>query len=79
MSSLAMEHKAINLGQGFPDFMMSETLTGLVTKAMNNGFNQYTHMNGLPLLRERIAAKVEQLYQTKIHPETQITVTPGGT
>lgn len=79
MSSLAVEHNAINLGQGFPDFMMSEELTGLVSKAMNNGFNQYTHMNGFPLLRERIAEKVEKLYQTKINPEAQITVTPGGT
>ena len=79
MSSLAVEHNAINLGQGFPDFMMSEELTDLVNKAMNNGSNQYTHMNGYPLLRERIAGKVEKIYQTKINPETQITVTPGGT
>ena len=79
MSQLAIEHKAVNLGQGFPDFMMSEELTSLVCKAMTNGFNQYAHMNGVPLLRQRIAEKVEKLYQTNINPETQITVTPGGT
>ena len=79
MSQLAIEHKAVNLGQGFPDFMMSEELTSLVCKAMTNGFNQYAHMNGVPLLRQRIAEKVEKLYQTNINPEIQITVTPGGT
>ncbi len=79
MSQLAIEHKAVNLGQGFPDFMMSEELTSLVCKAMKDGFNQYAHMNGVPLLRLRIAEKVEKLYQTNINPDTQITVTPGGT
>ena len=79
MSQLAIEHKAVNLGQGFPDFMMSDELTALVCKAMKDGFNQYAHMNGVPLLRQRIAEKVEKLYQTNINPEAQITVTPGGT
>jgi methionine transaminase len=79
MSSLATEHNAVNLGQGFPDFLMSDELTSLVNDAMKKGFNQYTHMNGLPLLRERIVDKTEKLYQTKINSETQITVTPGGT
>ena len=79
MSQLAVEHGAVNLGQGFPDFMMSEELFELVNAAMKNGFNQYTHMNGLPLLRERLAEKAEKLYQSKINPDTQITVTPGGT
>lgn len=79
MSSLAVEHKAINLGQGFPDFPMSEELTGLVNKAMQTGHNQYVHMCGLPLLRERIAEKIQGLYGTQISPDTEITVTPGGT
>ncbi|MDE3144176.1 MAG: aminotransferase class I/II-fold pyridoxal phosphate-dependent enzyme [Bacteroidota bacterium] len=79
MSSLAVEHKAVNLGQGFPDFMMSEELIALVNAAMKNGFNQYAHMNGLPLLRERLAEKIFKLYETKINADTQITITPGGT
>ncbi len=79
MSQLAIQHNAVNLGQGFPDFMMSEKLISLVAKAMSSGFNQYAHMNGLPLLRERLAEKVAYLYQTNINPDTQITVTPGGT
>ena len=79
MSQLALEHNAVNLGQGFPDFLMSDELTHLVSKAMQNGFNQYTHMNGFPLLRERLAEKAAKLYASDIHPESQITVTPGGT
>ncbi len=48
MNSLANKHKAINLGQGFPDFNMSEDLIELVNKAMKDGYNQYADMNGLP-------------------------------
>lgn len=79
MSQLATEQGAVNLGQGFPDFPMSEELTSLVAAAMMKGFNQYTHMNGLPLLRQRLAEKAGDLYGAVIDPETQITVTPGGT
>lgn len=79
MSVLAAEHKAINLGQGFPDFPMNEELLALVNEAMQKGFNQYTHMNGFVPLREVLAQKVESLYDTAINPDTQITITPGGT
>lgn len=79
MSALAVEYKAVNLGQGFPDFAMNEELISLVNMAMKNGYNQYVHMNGLPLLRERIAEKIDYLYNAKINPDTDITVTPGAT
>lgn len=79
MSVLANEHKAINLGQGFPDYAMSEELVALVNKAMMSGHNQYVHMNGLPVLREQVAEKIAGLYTTSINPETEITITPGGT
>lgn len=79
MSVLAAEHNAINLGQGFPDYMMDEKLITLVNEAMRKGYNQYVHMCGLPALREAIAEKVEFLYNTPINPDTEITITPGGT
>lgn len=79
MSQLAVECNAVNLGQGFPDFAMPEELTNLVNKAMKDGYNQYVHTNGLPLLRERIAEKAEWLYGANISADAQITVTPGGT
>ena len=79
MSSLAVEYNAINLGQGFPDYPMNEELISLVHQHMKDGHNQYVHMNGLPVLRDVIAEKVFDLYQQQINPDTEITVTPGGT
>jgi methionine aminotransferase len=79
MSVLAAQHNAINLGQGFPDFDMPEELVALVCEAMKKGHNQYTHMAGYVPLREAIAEKVESLYNNSIHPDTEITITPGGT
>ncbi len=79
MSQLAVEHGAVNLGQGFPDFPMDHALTDLVAKAMSDDFNQYSPMAGNALLRERLAEKTAFLYQTKLDPNSQITITPGGT
>jgi len=79
MSALATEYDAVNLGQGFPDYLMSEELIELVNEAMKKGFNQYVPMQGYMPLREALAEKVEYLYKTIINPETQITITPGGT
>jgi methionine aminotransferase len=79
MSVLAAEYKAINLGQGFPDYPMSEELIALVAEAMRSGNNQYTHMNGYIPLRESIAEKASYLYGAAIDPNAQITITPGGT
>src|SRR5688500_3828849 len=79
MSALAAEHKAVNLGQGFPDYPMNEELMSLVNEAMHKGFNQYVPMQGYTPLLEVLAEKIESLYQKAIHPGSQITITPGGT
>ncbi len=79
MSGLATQHNAINLGQGFPDFPMSKELTALVNEAMKNDHNQYAPMAGWPPLLNAIADKIGYLYQTKIDPAAEITITPGGT
>ena len=79
MSALASQHNAINLGQGYPDFQMNEELMALVNKAMEDGFNQYVPMQGYLPLRESIAEKVYSLYNTRVVPGSQITITPGGT
>jgi len=79
MSALATEYNAVNLGQGFPDYEMSEDLISLVNEAMKKGFNQYVPMQGYMPLREALSEKIEFLYTTKVNPDTQITVTPGGT
>jgi len=79
MSALAAEHKAVNLGQGFPDFPMNEDLIELVAKAMRDQYNQYAPMPGWMPLREAIAEKVYYLYGTRVNPDSEITITPGGT
>jgi len=79
MSKLAEEHKAINLSQGFPDFECDPRLINEVTQAMTKGFNQYAPMPGLPVLRELVAEKVQNLYGTAYHPEKEVTITAGGT
>ena len=79
MSTLAAEHHAINLGQGFPDFQMNEELMGLVEKVMRQGHNQYVPMQGYLPLREAIAEKAGFLYGSRLDPAEQITITPGGT
>lgn len=79
MSVLAAQHNAINLGQGFPDYFMDNELIELVNTSMKKGNNQYVHMNGLGLLRERLAEKIYNLYAAKVNPQTNITITPGGT
>ena len=79
MSALATEHKAVNLGQGFPDYLMSGELIALVNEAMKNGFNQYAPMQGHLPLREVLAEKIQSLYKTAVSPDSQITITPGGT
>jgi methionine aminotransferase len=79
MSALANELGAINLSQGFPDYECSPHLVELVNQAMKNGHNQYAPMAGVMALREQIAQKTERLYGAIYNPETEITITAGGT
>jgi methionine aminotransferase len=79
MSALAQEHNAVNLGQGFPDYPMQEELAEKVAAAIKEGYNQYAPMPGLLSLRERIAEKVNRLYGSDVHPDTETTITPGAT
>ncbi|MUP43222.1 methionine aminotransferase [Christiangramia aestuarii] len=79
MSKMANEYKAINLSQGFPNFETDQELKDLVTRAMNNGFNQYPPDIGVQALREQISRKVESLYAKHYDPDKEITVTSGAT
>ena len=79
MSKLSNDHKAINLSQGFPDFDVHPDLLDLVNNHMRSGHNQYAPMQGVPILRERIAEKVKELYHASYDPESEITVTSGAT
>jgi methionine aminotransferase len=79
MSTLAAEKGAVNLGQGFPDFECDPKLVGAVTDAMTRGLNQYPPMTGVPVLREAVAAKLQQLHGRSYDAAGEITITAGAT
>lgn len=79
MTKLAVEHDAINLSQGFPDFPISEKLIARAHHYMKKGFNQYAPMPGVPALRKAIANKVKRSYNVEYDAETEITITAGAT
>ncbi|WP_333818705.1 methionine aminotransferase [Ohtaekwangia sp.] len=79
MSKMALDHGAINLSQGFPDFSIDENIINLVHRYMLEGNNQYAPMPGAPILRSTIATVIADTYQRTIDPETEITITAGAT
>jgi methionine aminotransferase len=79
MSRRARELGALNLGQGFPDYDIDPRITELTAEAMTEGRNQYAAMEGVLELRQQIAAKLDMSYRVAVDPETEITVTLGGT
>jgi methionine aminotransferase len=79
MSALAAEHEAINLGQGFPDFPCDRKLIASVNEAMLADRNQYPPMIGVAELRNGICQKIQNLYGHHYDPDSEITITGGGT
>lgn len=79
MSKMAVDHNALNLSQGFPNFPSDPVLNALVDQAMNDGFNQYAPMQGDFELRMEISKKIEYLHNHFYNPDTEITITAGAT
>ena len=79
MSALAVEHRAINLGQGFPDFPCDRKLLTSVNDAMLADRNQYPPMVGIAELRNGVCEKIKNLYGHYYDPDSEITITAGGT
>ena len=79
MSRMALEHGAINLSQGFPDFPVSQELIELIYKNMKAGHNQYSPMPGAPALKKAIAEVVTKTYNRSTDPENEVIITAGGT
>lgn len=77
MARLAMQHQAINLSQGFPDFETADIILETAVSAIQQGLNQYTVTWGYPPLRHKLA----ELYTTRlgwpVHPDEHVTVTCG--
>ena len=79
MTRLAIEHGAINLSQGFPDFDCDPALVDAVARAMRDGHNQYAPMPGVVALREAIANKVQVCYGASYDPQSEVQVVAGAT
>ncbi|GAA3619008.1 pyridoxal phosphate-dependent aminotransferase [Marihabitans asiaticum] len=79
MSRLAVEHEAINLGQGFPDDPAPPLAVAAAKQALDDGYNQYPPARGVPQLLEEIATHQRQRYDLPVDPATGVTVTTGAT
>jgi len=79
MSRRAIDEGALNVGQGFPDYAIDPRLSRALVQAVAEGHNQYAPMEGVVLLRERIAGKLEASYAIKVDPMTEVTITCGAT
>ncbi|MDQ3547306.1 MAG: aminotransferase class I/II-fold pyridoxal phosphate-dependent enzyme, partial [Chloroflexota bacterium] len=79
MSRLAVEHQAINLGQGFPDFAGPDFVKEAAAAAIAADMNQYAPSHGTPRLRQAIASDWFRRYGQEIDAERQVTVTTGAT
>jgi aspartate/methionine/tyrosine aminotransferase len=79
MSALAVEHDAINLGQGFPDTDGPADILEAAARAAVEGPNQYPPMMGIPELRQAVAAHNKRFYGLDVDWRTEVMVTSGGT
>lgn len=79
MSQLAMEHQAINLSQGFPNFPVDPVLLDLLKSKATENVHQYAPMGGNPVLLGKIAQMVYEQYGRVIHPNDEVLVTAGAT
>ena len=79
MSRRAAEENALNIGQGFPDYAIDPRLSDALIEVIAEGRNQYAPMEGTMELREQICKKLEICYQRRLDPQSEITVTCGGT
>jgi N-succinyldiaminopimelate aminotransferase len=78
-SALAVQHGAVNLGQGFPDFDGPDEVKEAAMAAIRTGNNQYAMGGGAMALRTAIAEHSERFYNQRLDPGSMITVTSGAT
>ena len=79
MTRLAINHNAVNLAQGFPDFPAPEELKKAACEAIMHDYNQYAITWGAKDLREELSRKVGGYNKMDYDPETEIIVTCGST
>lgn len=79
MSRLADQHKAVNLGQGFPDGNGPPDIVAAAASYLTDGWNQYPPMPGLPALRQALATHNARFYGLEVDWATETLVTSGAT
>lgn len=79
MSALAVEHDAINLGQGFPDTDGPAEVLEAAKHAIDAGHNQYPPSIGIPALREAVAEHQARHHSLRLDPADEVLVTSGAT
>src|ERR1041384_3799065 len=79
INDLARRHKAVNLGQGAPDFDGPPAVLAAAVQAVNGALNQYAPGIGMASVREAIAQHAESFYGQKLDPESEVLVTSGAT
>ena len=79
MTALALQHGAVNLGQGAPDFAAPQAVKDAAIRAINEDRNQYAPGNGVPALRNAIAQHQQRFWNLSYDPDTEVTVTAGAT
>ncbi len=79
MSRLAVQHQAVNLGQGFPDFPGPDFVKDAAIQAIRADFNQYAVSHGTLRLRCAIAEAWERVYGRAVDPETEVCIGSGAT
>ncbi len=78
MTGLSLQHGALNLAQGFPDFDTDPRLIECVNKAMKDGFNQYSRPIGTMQLHKQIEQLIFEKYGREVKGDEQLTVYPGA-
>lgn len=79
INDLARRHKAVNLGQGAPDFDGPPEVLAAAVQAVNSALNQYAPGVGMPFVREAVARHAERFYGQQVNPETEVLITSGAT
>jgi aminotransferase len=79
MTRLALEHQAVNLSQGFPDFAAPAEIKEAARQAIADDINQYAITWGAKALRDAIVEKFERTQGIRVDPEREITICCGST
>ena len=79
MTRVAIQHGAINMGQGYPDFPPPPEMLEAAHVAIDEGLNQYAITWGITALRQAISERMQAWYGLSYDPDQHICVTCGVT